>query len=481
LNIDPRVAALPEAPDAMRRRSLAAAVVVFATCVLAGIVSWPGFATQDTMAVTSEALRGIYTTYHPLLNALLLRALAVPFDSYGLYTAFQIATCGLLFHRSLVLVARDSLRTWPTMLSVLLWAFSASTILFLGIIWKDVLTAYSMLYAAALLYCLRSLPDWRPARFDAVLLGVALVLLTNLRHGMAMNFLVLPVLFGLRRVLAERRLAVPFAVAGAVFLVLAALGHSRLVRNDEVHYAELTIGAVSQPILSIASRDRYTSDDHSYDGALLLDVFGPDFREQYKPDFLSNTVVLRDKASLDRAYRAIVLRTPRLCLLNLSRCLSGRIEMMLSTLQPSGVGTTFYELGAAGDCLHTYGMTPNYCAILSRFSTSERLVIGDKLRDWLVARFVNNPGAVQNLLVWNLYPALALLLLVLVLRRFGSPQWLVAAFFAVQMSLPFATSMAADFRYYYFLAPYFFVFLPKFLVSVRVPGRRGPVPPTASA
>jgi hypothetical protein len=457
----------------VRRRSRGSAVGVAAACVFAAILSWPGFATQDTMAVTSDALRGIYTTYHPLLNALLLRVLAVPFDSYGPYTAFQIATCGLLFHRSLVLVARDSLRTWPTLLSVLLWAFSASTILFLGIIWKDVLTAYSMLYAAALLYCLRSLPDWRPSRFDAVLFGVALVLLTNLRHGMAINFVVLPLLIGWRRVLSERRLAIPFAVAGAAFLALAALGHSRLVSNDDVHYARLKIGAVSQPMLGIASRDRYTSDDHSYDAALLLDVFGPDFREQYNPETFSNTVVLQDKASLDRAYRAIVLRTPRLCLLNLSHCLSGRIEMMLSTLQPSGGGTTFYELGASGDCPHTYGMILDYCAILSRFSTSERLAVGDRLRDWLVARVVANPGAVQNLLVWNLFPALALLLLALVLHRFRSPQWLVAAFFAVQMLMPFATSMAMDFRYYYFLALYFFVFLPKALASLRVPGRAG--------
>jgi hypothetical protein len=226
-------------------------------------------------------------------------------------------------------------------------------------------------------------------------------------------------------------------------------------------------------MLGIASRDTYTSDDHSYDAALLLDVFGPDFRQQYKPETFSNTVVLQDKASLDRAYRAIVLRTPRLCLLNLSHCLSGRIEMMLSTLQPGAAGTTFYEVGASGDCLHTYGMIRDYCAILSRFSTSERLAVGDSLRDWLVAHFVAHPGAVPNLFVWNLYPALALLLLVLVLHRSGSPQWLVAAFFAVQMLMPFATSMAMDFRYYYFLALYFFVFLPKALASLRVPGRAG--------
>jgi hypothetical protein len=44
------------------------------------------------------------------------------------------------------------------------------------------------------------------------------------------------------------------------------------------------------------------------------------------------------------------------------------------------------------------------------------------------------------------------------------------------MLMPFATSMAMDFRYYYFLALYFVVFLPKLLASVRVPGRSDPVP-----
>jgi hypothetical protein len=481
--MDARVAALPDATAPARRRAWIAGAIVAVACVLAAVVSWPGFATQDTLFTTSEALRGTYTTYHPLLNALLLRVLAVPFESYAPYTALQILLCGLLFHRALVLVAADSARTWPTVVSALGWALSASTILYLGMIWKDVLTAYSMLYAAALLYHLRTVDPRRIELRDAVLLGIALVLLANLRHGMAINLLVLPALYGPRRLLADRRLGGAFAVAGAVFLALAALGHSPLVRNDEVHLTRLKIAAVSQPMLGIvASPDGYTSDDHSYDGALMYDVFGPEFRDHYKADYFRNEVVLTDKARLEQAYRAIVLRTPRLCLLNLSRCLSGRVEMMFATLQPSAdkSGTTFYELGASKDCLATYSMNANYCGILDRFSSSERSALGNALRDGLVARFVHNRGAVQNLLVWNLFPAMAMVLLVLVVYRFDSPQWVVAAYFALQLALPFATSMATDFRYYYFLAPYGFVFLPK-LLEAFVGRARARLPAPAGA
>ena len=66
-----------------------------------------------------------------------------------------------------------------------------------------------------------------------------------------------------------------------------------------------------------------------------------------------------------------------------------------------------------------------------------------------------------KLLAWNLLPALALLAAMLVFGRAFSPAWLVAAFFAVQLALPFMTAMANDFRYYYFLFPFAVVFAPQ--------------------
>jgi hypothetical protein len=46
----------------VRWRSRASAIGVAAACAVAAIVSWPGVATQDPMAVTTDAIQGIYST-----------------------------------------------------------------------------------------------------------------------------------------------------------------------------------------------------------------------------------------------------------------------------------------------------------------------------------------------------------------------------------------------------------------------------------
>ena len=70
-----------------------------------------------------------------------------------------------------------------------------------------------------------------------------------------------------------------------------------------------------------------------------------------------------------------------------------------------------------------------------------------------VSRFVDTRGTVQNVFVWNLLPAFVLLLALLVFTAPGRPLWILSLFILMQMVLPMATSMANDFRYYYFLAP----------------------------
>lgn len=462
-------ALLPSEP--IPRQLWIAALIVAVTCVIARIVSWPGFATHDTLYITVEAVRGIYTTYHPLLNGLLMRVLAVPFDSYAVYTSAQIVFCGYLFYRALVLIWSDSHGSWPAAVSAALWGASISTILYLGIIWKDVLGGYALLYLAALIFQLRGNAHPRISFQDAALLCVSLILVAGLRHGMMFNFLLVPLLIGWKKVAASARLSAPILTALAVVLLLGLVSRSDMVRDDEVHYTKLKIAAVAQPLLGVITNPAgYTSDDYSYDGALMFDVFGADFRTEYQSDYFKNKIVMTDEAELKRAYRAILLRTPRLCLLNVSLCLSGRVRMMLSTLQPSMRvgGAVFFDLGAMPDCRSTFAMNAFQCHVLDRFETGERPVLASSASSWLTKVAVKDRGAFQNVLVWNLIPALLLALGTLVMRRPGDRYWIVAGFFLVQMLLPFATAMATDYRYYYFLALYFFAFLPSIVYSCFV-------------
>lgn len=449
-------------------------LVVISVALVARWLSWPGFATHDTLFITREAMEGQYTTYHPILNALLLRVLAVPFHSYALYTSLQIALCATLLIRSIALAARHTGRQWPAMLTVAIWALAAHTVLYLGIIWKDVPIAYCLCFIAAIAYRVRISPELPIKRIDALLFGVSVFLCVGLRHGMSFNLVLVPLVIGLARLKRERRLWAPFLLAVTGIVVCAAIAHSSLVKNDKAHFLKLKISAISQPFLGVVTNiNGYSSDDYGFDGALATRVFGNSYAKEYSPDYFRNQVVLEDADELQRAYRAIIRRTPRLCALNVSLCVSGRIQMMLGTMQPSTKfgGMTFYDLGALPNCPTVFGMGEDQCKLLEQFETSEKPASALRSLQWMNSRLVEERGTINNLLVWNLFPALLLLGAVLLLLTPRSPLWLVAAFFALESLLPFATAMANDFRYYYFLFPFFAVFAPVALFEL-MRGRR---------
>lgn len=184
----------------IERPRMAALLLALGAMVVtvARLFSWPGFATHDTVFITQEALRGEYTSYHPLLNALLIRWLAVPFESFSIYTTLQIVFCATLYLRSATLFSRMVSRPAWILVGVVLWAAMPSTYLYLGMIWKDVLCAYCLLFLATLVLQSRQ-TGVLAGRADAVLLGLSLFLIVATRHGMAINFLLLPLALGVRR------------------------------------------------------------------------------------------------------------------------------------------------------------------------------------------------------------------------------------------------------------------------------------------
>jgi hypothetical protein len=448
---------------------LALGVVVM---LVARLFSWPGFATHDTVFITQEALHGEYTSYHPVLNALLIRWLAVPFESFSLYTTLQIVFCGTLYLRSATLFARMVNRPVWILVGVALWAAMPSTYLYLGMIWKDVLCAYCLLFLGTLVLQARQ-TGVLAGRGDAVLLGVSLFLIVATRHGMAINFLLLPLAIGARRMWAARPYRAAFVAAVVGWLFMSVITASPLVKNDVAHLNKLKISAVSGPFLGMVSnRSGYTSNDPGQDQALAARVFGPDYAEKYRPDYLMNEVVLTDAQELDEAYRLILRRTARLCLLNVSQCGSDRLQMMLATLQPSTAfgGMKFYDLAIMENCPKVFGMDPEKCDVLERFERGERPSMLVDFQRKFVSRFVDTRGTAQNLFVWNLLPAFVLLLSLLVFSAPRRPLWILSLFILMQMVLPIATSMANDFRYYYFLAP-LSTLLAVFVIGRMVHGR----------
>lgn len=437
--------------------------VIVLAAIVARLYSWPGFATHDSLFITREALDGEYTTYHPILNALLVRLLAVPLDSYWLYTSLQIAWCCMLLYQSL----RHSLHRRGTHLlgcvAVVVWAASLHTLLYLGVVWKDVPIAYGLVFMAALAYRMRTEPGYRATWVDGFLLGVSLFFCLGMRHGMIFNAFLVPLLLGWRNALAERRLWLPIALAIVGFAGLQAVGASKLVSNDNVHMLRLKLSAVSQPFLAIVTnKNGYSSDDHDYDRRLAMRAFGADYAKEFSPDYFRNSPAPASEGELDHVYRAILKRTPRLCANNFSLCVSSRVQMFLGTLQPSTSfgGMTFYDLGTFKDCGQVFGMVEAQCRVLDRFETSEKPVWALHVQQKVQSNLVETQNPLVRAVFWNLLPSLFLLGAILLFGRAFSPLWLIAAFFAAQLALPFMTAMANDFRYYYFLFPFTVVFAP---------------------
>ncbi len=441
------------------RVALVLVVIGALVALIARGFSWPGFATHDTLFITQEALQSSYTSYHPVLNALLIRGLAVPFESYALYTSVQILLCVTLFVRGASLVAHGMQKPAWILLGVVAWAVMPSTYLYLGIIWKDVIAAYSIFYLAALCIYARQHGTLSGSP-DAVLFGLSLFLLVGMRHGMAFNLLLVPLAIGAGQVWRTRPFRYAyFGVLGGL-MCIAFVSASPLVKNDESHLLKLKISAVSQPFLGmVVNRSGYTSDNMQFDHDLANRVFGPEYREKYRPDYVMTDVVLTDVGELDAAYRDILKRTARLCLLNVAQCGSDRIQMMLATLQPSTDfgGMKFYDLGLMSDCEATFGMDPEKCDVLIRFEAGEKPAALTDLQRMVIEGLVEKRGAINNLVLWNLLPFLLLLLGYLLVLRAGHPLWIASLLVLMQIPLALATSVANDFRYYYFLAPFGFV------------------------
>lgn len=433
-------------------------------------LSWPGFATQDTIFVTNEAIVGQYTTYHPLLSLLLIKFLAVPFNSFAVYTSIQMMLAAAMLMRSLALTEPPG-DSWRAVASVIIWGVSLHTWLYMGMMWKDVLIAYSLIFLTAFVYRMRHSNSISLSKIDAVLFALALVFATKLRHGMEYNLFLVPVFVGLTNVISIKRLRYAYFVALVAAASLTFLASSNFVRHDkeqEKHDLLLRLTIASQPFLAIVTnRNGYSTDDESYDQQLAEHVFGSYYKMDYAADYYNNEIVLSDARDLNGALNAIIARTPRLCLLNLALCISDRFKMMFSTFQPATQrgGMVFYDLGLL-PCSAWRDLSEPMCNILVEYESEEKPQLASQITASAIDKFVSRPGWIRNLYAWNLFPSFIFLCAVLIFLGPNYRLWWASIFFAGQLVLPFATAPVNDFRYYYFLPFYFYVFAP--LVFVRI-------------
>lgn len=443
-------------------------VVVAAAVCLAmlawRVLFWPGSMTHDGLWVLQGAESGAVTTYHPYLNSLLARVLAVPLGSIGLYATAQAIYCVWVVVWVLDRIYARSRSAWLVFTIGALFLLSAPVGLYLGMFWKDVPFSFAVLFIGYAIYDLRASDTGpRGLQFGA-LLCLSTVFVVFMRHGHLFNLILVPGLLCI--VSRARRAALTSLAAGlVVWLVLVASALTWLrVENDRNHLARVGVLVVMQPFLAtLSAPGGYVTDDAAADQDLLQRIFVPGALKLYNPKY-GDVALVRPGEELPAGARNLLAkRVARLCLLNLSKCAGDRVQLFFATLLPADrvYGMTFYDLALhEGTCAQIYGMRPDHCEFLERYVSHEKPASLAALSRYMVDRLEQRENWTRRLLIWNNILGLAALLLAFVFWSPRSRIWWAAAFVACQCAIPFAFSTASDFRYYFPLYLWGLVFFP---------------------
>lgn len=430
---------------------------------------WPGSITHDGLWVLQGAETGPATTYHPYLNTLLARLLAVPFKSIALYIVLQSAYCIAVV---LWIVNRIHSRERSAALVLAIGAFFVLSIpvgLYVGMFWKDVPFAFGVLFITYAIYdTYRDKSDTYGFGFW-ILLAISTAFVSFMRHGHLFNLLIVPAL--LYATSRSRRVAlVSFSAGCVVWLLMVASALTWLpVRNDAHHMARIGILAGAQPFLAtLSAPGGYVSDDPGGDQSLLRSLFVPNALELYNPKYGDAALIRPGEELPPGARERLLRRITKLCLLNVSKCLGDRVQLFAATLFPADrvYGMTFYDLGQVdGPCSSIYGMRPDHCAVLERYVSEEKPLRFAAESQSLLARVEQRSNWERRLFYWNNALGIVTLVAVLLIWSPRSRLWWAAVFIVVQCAVPFAFSTASDFRYYFPLYLFGLLFAP--LVAVE--------------
>lgn len=138
--------------------------------VLACLVNFPGHMSLDSLVQLSEGRSGNFVSFNPPFASILIALFDRIYAGTGLLMVFNIVMFGL----ALILMLRTLQRTNP-LSNLLLLAMLASpiTLIYNGIIWKDVMFANFALLAFSLLIASERQPSWGKTLLIMILLAMA--------------------------------------------------------------------------------------------------------------------------------------------------------------------------------------------------------------------------------------------------------------------------------------------------------------------
>lgn len=470
-------------PRGGERLHMAGLIMIFVTAAAWHIGQWPGALTHDTIQLIGEAERGTYTTYHPILNALLFRLFVIPFNSIAVYSTLQAATCTSILILILHQLRKMGLPSAVTFFFAALISISIPIGSYKSMLWKDVPSSFAVLAFAFLIFkiALDKTSSFADPKFVAAY-SLGLAILSFMRHGWELNLLIVPLLATILLRPPRKTLAAiwtpSFALALLFFL---AIPHVAKIENNESHFANLKLYVMAQPFVSLTqSRNGYLSTDPHKDGLLINKIFTtPDAINRYNPTHIEPMLgsikpTAGDDVAIDDKVRII-----ESCLLNINLCLTDRFAMFINSIYPASprYGMTYYNVAAVPDCGTVY--PSGFCEVIRRYATPEKSGLSATTNRILQAsNSTYSPFA--KAWIWNSLPSLALLLAAVLLSRWFPATSVAACFVLIQCAVPFATSIANDFRYYFFVYLSGFFIVPMWIaeaVAARLaanPSLRGP-------
>lgn len=430
-------------------------IVIF-SAVFWHIGQWPGALTHDSIFLIKEAENGVYTTYHPLLNALLLRLLVIPFGSIAIYSTIQAIGCTAVIVYIIHRLRKLGLPPTASFITCVFLAISVPIGAYESMLWKDIPSSFMVLCFSFVFFLggLKITQDFGKPKIFFVYLA-AISLLSFLRHGWEVNIFLVPLLLTCVNNQRKQQLAYIWSGAALSFFIFAILIPKTMnVQNDEAHYSDLTLYVLAQPFISLMdSRNGYVSMDAASDNALYNKIFSSDEAiKNYNPShmhvLINNYIRPGAGSSISTPEKLEIIKT---CILNIQICMTDRFAMFMSTLYPVSprFGMTYYNLVMTPSC---NAILPNeYCNVIEKYAYSAKT----NLFLSTTTKVINYSNSIvfpyPKAWIWNAIPGLLLLIGTAFLSRWLPAAALAACFVLLQCLVPFATSGANDFRYYFFI------------------------------
>lgn len=421
---------------------LAPGLVTAGLAAILGI-NWPGQMSYDSVMQLADGRSGHYDSWHPVVMAWLMGVFDAAVPGTGLFLAFTIL---LLWGAWLILLrmGRPGLGTALLLIAILA---TPQLVLYQGTIWKDVLFANAGVAAFAALAAAAAY--WEKAWARGISLCLAVILLSLAALARQNGFLLLPVAALSLGVIAAGKISrrsgwgYGIGLLAASLLLSLAANLALSLRSDGGQGADAQLRlAQTYDLVGAARLDPHIRFPVLEEKAPRLDAairkHGVPLYSPHLVDTLEASPALlaeighAPKGAIFAAWRDLVLQRPALYLKlrwPVFRWVVSPPDLLVCHPDVVGVDGPSRTLTALG--LHAH-IRPQ-----------------DRFLYFYVARFMGTP-----VLAHLVFVVLALIFLVLLIRRGRSPDLAIAGLLAASLLFAlsfFVISIACDYRYLYFL------------------------------